>query len=251
MRTAHSQRLLRFSSAFSIVELLIVVAVIGILGTLGVVAYNGVQNQAMLVAMQSDLKRAAAALEADNLQAGTYPLSLVSADAGKGVTSSEGVTYTYYTNESQYCLQTTSVRTGETAYHILNGNETIYEGACPESHQFEPPEPAPEPEAPIITTTSLPDAPSGVAYEQTVSATGSGTLTYAVVSGSLPDSVSLNVSSGAIEGTPYYDRCESDPPSVTYTFTVQVTNTVGSDTQVLSITVTQESTACHNEGGGN
>jgi len=43
-------------------------------------------------------------------------------------------------------------------------------------------------------------APSN-AYSQTVSATGDGTITYSVTSGSLPSGLSLNASSGEITGT--------------------------------------------------
>ena len=44
------------TSGFTIVELLIVIVVIGILAAITIVAYNGVQNRANEVAVQSNLK---------------------------------------------------------------------------------------------------------------------------------------------------------------------------------------------------
>jgi len=81
-----------------------------------------------------------------------------------------------------------------------------------------------------ITTTSLPYAVNGEAYNQPLSAVGgTGTYTWALDSGTLPNG--LNVSGGAITGTP------NDTPR-RYNFTVRVDddgNPAQSDTQPLSI----------------
>jgi hypothetical protein len=54
-----------------------------------------------------------------------------------------------------------------------------------------------------ITTTSLPDGSVGGAYSQTAAATGGITpYTWSITSGSLPNGLSLNASTGAITGTP-------------------------------------------------
>lgn len=84
---------------------------------------------------------------------------------------------------------------------------------------------------PVITTTSLPDATQGVAYSQTLSATGGRPpYSWSLTAGSLPTGLSLNSSTGVISGTP--------TATGTSSFTVKVTdaNTL-SDTQPLSITV--------------
>jgi hypothetical protein len=88
------------------------------------------------------------------------------------------------------------------------------------------------------TTSPLPGATGGdaaVAYSTTLSATASsGTLSYSVVSGSLPSGLSLNTSTGAITGTP------NQSSSSTVNFTVRATTTsasVSSD-RAFSITVT-------------
>jgi hypothetical protein len=89
------------------------------------------------------------------------------------------------------------------------------------------------PPAPTITTTSLPSVVEFVNYNQTVVATGFGTLTYSLSVGALPSGLSLNSSTGAITGTP-------TGPNATTNFTLKVTdssNPVQSATQALSIAV--------------
>jgi formylglycine-generating enzyme required for sulfatase activity len=93
--------------------------------------------------------------------------------------------------------------------------------------------------APIITTTTLPDGVVGTVYEYgyRLTATGGTPIEWSLGNGispvgwySLPATgLSLN-SSGYIFGTP--------TTAGTFTFTVQATNTVGSDTKQLSITIT-------------
>jgi hypothetical protein len=59
------------------------------------------------------------------------------------------------------------------------------------------------PPPPAITTTSLADGQVGVAYSQTLAATGgSGSLTWALTAGTLPTGLTLNASTGQITGTP-------------------------------------------------
>lgn len=84
------------------------------------------------------------------------------------------------------------------------------------------------PQAPFITTTSLPDGKVGVAYSQALAATGTTPITWTLESGSLPAGLSLS-SSGIISGTP--------TTAGTFTFTVKATNSAGSDTQELSIVI--------------
>ena len=60
-------------SGFTIVELLIVIVVIGILAAITVVAYNGVQNRAYDVTVQSDLANMAKKFQLFRVDNGTYP----------------------------------------------------------------------------------------------------------------------------------------------------------------------------------
>jgi predicted RNA-binding protein with TRAM domain len=85
------------------------------------------------------------------------------------------------------------------------------------------PAPAPPvspPAPPSITTTSLPDALAGAAYDQSIAETG-GTMPYqwSITAGTLPLGLSLDVSDGAITGTPSTTGQD--------TFTVTLTDAAG------------------------
>ena len=81
-----------------------------------------------------------------------------------------------------------------------------------------------------ITTTTLDAATVGSAYNQTLAATGgSGAKTWSLDSGTLPDGLNLNPGTGVISGTP--------TTAGTSNFTAKVTDSSGSDTQALTITV--------------
>jgi hypothetical protein len=53
----------------------------------------------------------------------------------------------------------------------------------------------------VTASGALNNAATTASYSQTVSATGDGTITYSVTSGSLPTGLSLNTNTGAITGT--------------------------------------------------
>ena len=100
--------------------------------------------------------------------------------------------------------------------------------------------------APTITTDTLPDGKVGEAYSQTLTATGTAPITWSIDSG-LPAGLSLNADTGEISGTPTADG--------TAKFTVKATNSAGSNTKELSITITKAAPAEHTitvtaEGGG-
>jgi hypothetical protein len=80
-----------------------------------------------------------------------------------------------------------------------------------------------------FSTTAVPAATAGAAYNQQISAAGSGTVSFAVTAGSLPGNVTLS-SAGLLSGTP-------TTPG-TYTFTVTGTDAVGaSASEVYTLTV--------------
>ena len=72
---------------------------------------------------------------------------------------------------------------------------------------------------PAIVQTSLNDLRTGVAFTQTLTATGLTPITYSVLSGSLPAGLSLNSSTGVISGTP--------TTVAAYSFTARAANSVG------------------------
>ena len=99
--------------------------------------------------------------------------------------------------------------------------------------------------APTITTDTLPDGKVGEAYSQTLTATSTTPITWSI-DGGLPAGLSLNADNGEISGTPTADG--------TAKFTVKATNSAGSNTKELSITITKapaaEYTVRFNANGG-
>jgi hypothetical protein len=89
------------------------------------------------------------------------------------------------------------------------------------------------PAPPNITITTFPAGTIGQPYNHAVLATGTGTLTWSIVSpgtGTLPPGLTLNPSTGTITGAP--------TATGTFPFTVRVADTFGqNDTQALSILV--------------
>ena len=88
--------------------------------------------------------------------------------------------------------------------------------------------------APNIITDTLPDGKVGEAYSQTLTANGTAPITWSI-DGGLPAGLSLNADTGEISGTPTAEG--------TATFTVKATNSAGSNTKELSITITKAAPA--------
>ena len=84
------------------------------------------------------------------------------------------------------------------------------------------------PTVPTITTTSLPNGTVGILYNQMLVATGTTPIAWEIQSGNLPSGLTLNPN-GTISGTPNSAN--------TFNFTVSAINTVGNDTQELSIII--------------
>jgi hypothetical protein len=82
-----------------------------------------------------------------------------------------------------------------------------------------------------ITTTSLPDATKGVAYSQMLTAGGGlPPYTWSISSGTLPDGLALNASTGAVSGTPAADG--------QFSFQIRVTDfALNTTTRQLSLNV--------------
>jgi uncharacterized protein (TIGR02145 family) len=121
------------SPAFTIVELLIVIVVIGILTAVIVVSFTNLSGQANIASLQSDLKQAHTALGVYNVENGTYPTTEESATTQTQLTSQNNTTYTYTHNSdtNTYCLQATNTSLTEPnqSYHITNEG-IITEGEC-------------------------------------------------------------------------------------------------------------------------
>ena len=100
--------------------------------------------------------------------------------------------------------------------------------------------------APSITTDTLPNGKVGEAYSQTLTADGTTPITWNIIGGTLPESLTLNETTGEISGTPTADG--------TAKFTVTAENSAGSNTKELSITIAKaapaEYTVRFNANGG-
>jgi prepilin-type N-terminal cleavage/methylation domain-containing protein len=115
---------------FTIVELLIVIVVIGILATIVIVAYGGIQQRAHLATLQSDLSGAAEQLGVDNVTTGSYPATAAASNNGLGLKASPGTTwqYTYTSSSGSYCLTGTN---NGVSYFVSSANNVPQAGACP------------------------------------------------------------------------------------------------------------------------
>src|SRR5581483_5344503 len=82
---------------------------------------------------------------------------------------------------------------------------------------------------PVITTSSLPNGTVGVAYSQTLTATGDTPITWDISAGSLTACNLTLFSTGLVSGTP--------ASATTCNFTARATNGAGDNTKALSVTI--------------
>lgn len=85
------------------------------------------------------------------------------------------------------------------------------------------------PMPPTIVAESLPDGMKGEAYSNRLTAKGTAPITWSIVSGVLPEGLSLNEDTGEISGTPAGEGTE--------VFTVMAVNDLGEDVKEFSITI--------------
>jgi PKD repeat protein len=88
--------------------------------------------------------------------------------------------------------------------------------------------------APTIITTSLDPMNQGSAFNQTLSASGTTPITYAIASGTIPGGLTLS-SAGVLSGTP--------TGAGAFNFTVRATNSGGFDDQAFSGTISASAIA--------
>ncbi|MGB3945781.1 MAG: hypothetical protein WBK76_03005 [Candidatus Saccharimonadales bacterium] len=117
------------SRAFTIVELLIIVVVIGILALITFLAFTGIQTKAATASVKSDLVNASRLIENYRTVNGQYPPDLTTVNNGNGFTASKGNTVEYTSGStSTFCA---TVSRGSIAYRQSNGNFESLQGACP------------------------------------------------------------------------------------------------------------------------
>ena len=112
--------------AFTLVELVIVIAIVGILATISIVSYNSLQQQARAKVALSDLDGAVSTLELKLAKDGVYPT--VTTD----LLASKGTTYQYsYDNAptvKTYCITATN---SNVSYYASSASTTLAPGGCP------------------------------------------------------------------------------------------------------------------------
>lgn len=151
----HLIRVIRRVRGFTLVEMIIAVALIGILATIGIVAYNGVQNRARNAKASSAVKSASDALGIYVGKNRACPSIL----ADVSVVNTPSVKYHYYCSNNgvlpYYCV--TAVVDDRSYYYMdSNASPTPQEGVCKE-YNFaawnKPSTPSSVPAAAVDTST--------------------------------------------------------------------------------------------------
>lgn len=124
---------MEYKKAFTIVELLIVIVVIGILAAITIISYTGIQNKAVVASLQSDLNNASQQLKMFQVDNSAYPTvnSCPAPTIGKiCLKASNGTAYHYSVDNSSnpqtFCLTATK---GTQSYKITN-DSTPSSGVC-------------------------------------------------------------------------------------------------------------------------
>jgi prepilin-type N-terminal cleavage/methylation domain-containing protein len=110
-------------NGFTIVELLIVIVVIGILASITVVSFNGVQQRAGAAVLQSDLRTGSTQLELIFADEAAYPADTTD------VRKSSGTDFEYTNNGNTFCL-TASSQTAQASYYLDSAIGAISTGTC-------------------------------------------------------------------------------------------------------------------------
>ena len=90
---AIADRALRKQDAFTLIEILLVIAIIGVLAVIAIPQFIRYRSQAVDAQLKSDLRNAAVAVESYFTKKSVYPESIAEID-GYGFRASDGVTVT-------------------------------------------------------------------------------------------------------------------------------------------------------------
>jgi prepilin-type N-terminal cleavage/methylation domain-containing protein len=109
---------------FTVVELIVVIAVIGIIGSIVVISYSNWHRTADAAQLNSDLNGVSAAMESAFTFSNAYPATVPSTfDPSRGVTLTGGGAV----DGASYCVTATN---GSLYYHIVNSGTPVV-NACP------------------------------------------------------------------------------------------------------------------------
>jgi len=119
-------------SAFTIVELIVVIVVIGILATISITSYGLIQSRAATETLKLDVQKATSQIASYKANTGGYPATGAEVDDGKGLSKSTDTTYEYTSGDDYYCLEATSTQAGaSTFYSSSSNNGSVGTGTCP------------------------------------------------------------------------------------------------------------------------
>lgn len=120
-------------SAFTVVELLVVIVVIGVLAAITVVSYNGITQRATVAKLVAQLNDISKSIEIYSAINGTYPAALEDVNDGTGLPVDSATLYTYtYDNDPaspSFCL---IAKTNNLIYSTINNSPPIL-GSCTQS----------------------------------------------------------------------------------------------------------------------
>jgi len=97
-----------FAPAFTIVELLIVIVIIGVLAAITIVSFTGITKRATIASLQSDLNNASKQLSLDQAVNNAYPATLASANNNRGIRASANTSLQYFVKNDispqEFCI---------------------------------------------------------------------------------------------------------------------------------------------------
>ena len=189
-------------AGFTIVELLIVIAVIGTLATITIVGYGAWRNSTLSAAVKSDLNNLISALESKNTFDNAYPvLSVGELTSLDNFTPSTNVSLSVFSSDAtSYCIDATSAE--DTTIEYYAASETKDQGAV-------------EGTCDTRTTLPLPDVPENLTI---ISAVGT--------------TVSLQWDS-SLNAVDYTAQCAAD---TAFIFGLQSTTLTGTTTSISGMT---------------
>ncbi|HRJ06190.1 MAG TPA: prepilin-type N-terminal cleavage/methylation domain-containing protein [Candidatus Saccharibacteria bacterium] len=117
----------KFHPAFTIIELIVVITVVGIIAAVSTFAWRSWSASAAQKEVQSDLRQAASAMESAKNFGSGYPTSIPSS-----FKPGSGVSVTYFSgNATTYCIQAQSTRISSVQYYVNSASgQTPLQGTC-------------------------------------------------------------------------------------------------------------------------
>jgi len=117
-------------SGFTIVELLLVIVVVGILATIVLVMYNGIQRNSKIALIKADLETAQKQIQLDQVNRGTYveQLTELNNNTGLKITDKAELYYSVYNeaDPADFCLTATL----DDLLYKVTSTDPVSPGAC-------------------------------------------------------------------------------------------------------------------------